>query len=96
MGATRAAHPAQGGWDAPGAYVINTYATQGARHFIVGTHGPNTLKKMSEYVALATRKHPSIAMSHLQAELDNALFDGNFRATLMLAYTASEYYWIFL
>jgi hypothetical protein len=90
VGATRAADPSQGGWDAQAEYVINSFATQGARNFIVGTQSPDTLKKMSDYVTLATRGHPSIALAHLQAELDNAMFDGNFRAVLMLAYTASE------
>jgi hypothetical protein len=90
VGATRAADPSQGGWDAQAEYVINSFATQGARNFIVGTQNPDTLEKMSDYVNLATRGHPSIALAHLQAELHNAMYDGNFRAVLMFAYTASE------
>ena len=90
VAATRAADPAMGEWDAPAQYLINSFATQGARNFIVGTQRQDTLKKMSDYITLATRNHPSIALGHLQADLDNAMFDGNFRAVLMFAYTASE------
>jgi hypothetical protein len=87
---TRAADPSQGGWDSPAQYVVNSFATQGARHFIVGTQSPETLKRMAEYVTLTSRGHPSVAVINLQADLDNAMFDGNFRVVLMFAYTASE------
>lgn len=90
VAATRAADPAMGGWDAPAQYVINNFATQGARDFIVGTQQPDTLQKMTDYSRLAAKGHPSIVLGHLQAELDNAMFDGNFRVVLLFAYTASE------
>jgi len=91
VAATRAADPDQGSWDKPAIYVINFFATQGQGAFIVGTHTPETLKEMSRYIEFASFGHPAIALGHLQAEMNNAMFhDGNFRAVLMFAHSASE------
>jgi hypothetical protein len=91
IAATRAADPAQGGWDAPADYVINTFALQGQQSFIAGKHTPETLKEMANYLVLESLGHPVIALGHLQFELDSAMFhDGNFRAVLMFAHSASE------
>jgi hypothetical protein len=91
VAATRAADPEQGSWDEPASYVINFFATQGARHFIVGAQTPETLPEMSRYLALASLGHPAVALGNVQAELNNAMFhDGNFRAVLMFAHSASE------
>jgi hypothetical protein len=91
VAATRAADPDQGGWDVPATYVLNTFAMQGSGRFIAGTHTPETLPQMSEYMRLASLGHPVVALGNLQSELDNAMFhDGNFRAVLMFAHSASE------
>lgn len=91
IGATRSADPGQGGWDAPSHYIINHFATLSGQYFIVGTQTPDTLKKMHSYLAFASVGHPSIALWHLQADLNNALYHtGNFRAVLMFAHSASE------
>jgi hypothetical protein len=91
VAATRAADPAQGGWDTSPEYIINSFALQGSNHFIIGTQTRETLPKMGSYLAMVPLGHPVIALAHLQAELNNAMFhDGNFRAVLMFAHSASE------
>jgi hypothetical protein len=92
---TRAADPAQGGWDMPALYAINSFALLGERYFIAGAQTPETtpetLCKMSHYLELASFGHPVTALGQLQAELDNAMFhEGNFRVVLMFAHSATE------
>jgi hypothetical protein len=91
VGAIRPADPAQGGWDAPAEYVINSFAMQSGQHFVVGSQTAETVPNIVNYLALVEAGHPSIALGQLQADLDNALHHtGNFRAVLMFAHSASE------
>jgi hypothetical protein len=88
VAATRAANPADGGWDAPARVVANTFAWP-SQPFVRGAGSA------FDSVALITRLeavgHPVISLMHLQADLENALYhDGNFRATAVLAHSASE------
>jgi len=90
MATTRAADPDEGGWDEPAEYYLNAFATK-SRYFIAGTQTSQTLPAMAHHIRLAARGYPPLVVGNLQADLDNALFsNGDFRAVLMFAYSASE------
>ncbi len=90
VAATRAADPAQGGWDAPAEYWINAFGAHGFG-FVVGTQTPQTFQTMARFLGQASLGDPLHPYLYLQAELENAMFhDGNFRAVLMFAHSASE------
>jgi len=91
VGATRPADPALGGWDAPAHSIINTFATSGWPMLRGKEEYPSTSEKMLAWLQLDSIDYPVVAIAHLQAELDTAFgHQGNFRAAVMFAHSASE------
>ena len=91
VAATRAADPAQGSWDAPARYVINSFATHGGNGFVRGGHSPQTMQKMSSYLKLARDRHPILPIGSMQQDLQHAMYiEGNFRAVIIFAHSATE------
>jgi hypothetical protein len=90
IAATRAANPEEGGWDAPVHDVFNAFAANSGLT-LPETESPATTAGMNNVIFLETLGHPIIPLMQLQMDLDNAFYhDGNFRATVIFAHSASE------
>jgi hypothetical protein len=90
IAATRPADPEDGDWDEEVHDVFNAFA--GYLGSTLSTVGPgDPMLRMRKLIELQQIDHPMIPLAELQHDLTNAFhLDGNFRATVIFAHSASE------
>jgi hypothetical protein len=90
IAATRAADPAEGGWDPSVFDVLNTFAAYSGQA-LPQIDPTKTTHIIHSVLALEHMGHPLVPLMQLQADVNIAFYrDGNFRAAVIFAHTASE------